>query len=202
MNTSGGPAAVAVEEILTLGAADLAQALAVADDRAQRDGTAELAPLYAAAALAGATLASVEKAAEFTRQRRFPRPVPGVRSATADPLSQVVLGETYTDALGAIAAVRGIAAEIDGRPGDAIPATAAPDRAAVEALALTAFEVAVSTAIAQGERVWEVAGTSGSDVKHGFQQLWPLARTAAARYPRSARRRAIGHAVLNGELAV
>jgi alkylation response protein AidB-like acyl-CoA dehydrogenase len=149
--------------------------------------------LFDGALAAGLAHGSVEAAAEFTRRRPRPRPVPGVERASADPFSQTLLGEGLAEAWGATALVRAAARELAealaGHP-DPVRVAALGDRA------LAALEVALTVALAQGERVWQVVGTSGTANALGFDAAWRDARALAALTPRAARRRALGRAEL------
>lgn len=142
-----------------------------------------------AAAVVGAAEASIAAERRFTLARRIPRPVPGVTSASGDPLTQVVIGA----ALGPVAAARALvlraARSLDAHLDD--PALPVPS---VEALA--ALEVALGVGLEQGREVYEVVGTSGSGNAHGFDRLWRDVRTLSLLQPRGDRRRAIGRAVL------
>ncbi len=139
------------------------------------------------AALVAIATASVHGAARLTRRRSIPRPLPGVESATADPFSQTLLGAAIVEVSGARALVRTAAREADAAAADG--PVAAATVAELTARALSAFEVASRVALAQGERVWEVVGTSGSAREHGFADGWTAARALSARHPRPARRR-------------
>lgn len=156
-----------------------------------------LQALFDAAVAAGVALGSVEHAAEFTRRRPRPRPLPGVEAATADPFSQTLLGQGLSEAWGARALVRAVAAELEAglAEGGALRARDGLDAAAVAAArdrALAALEVALTTALAQGDRVWQVVGTSGTANKLGFDAAWRDANALAELHPRIARRRALG----------
>lgn len=158
---------------------------------------AALQALFDAAVAAGLALGSVERAAELTRRRPRPRPLPGVEAATTDPFSQTLLGQGLSEAWGARALVRAVAAELEAglAEGGALRARDGLDAAAVAAArdrALAALEVALTTALAQGDRVWQVVGTSGTANKLGFDAAWRDASALAELHPRIARRRALG----------
>lgn len=179
-----------------------------------------LRALFDAAVAAGLALGSVAAAAEFTRRRPRPRPVPGVESATTDPFSQTLLGQGLSEAWGAAALVRSAAAELTDLLTPATPAgrwrfaTVSEGRidiappagtgvslrdasvAAARDRALAALEVALTTAQAQGDRVWQVVGTSGTANALGFDAPWRDARALAMLNARGARRRQIGRSEL------
>lgn len=159
------------------------------------DGPATIVrPLLEAAALAAIAAGSVDAAVRFTRERPRPRPVPGVEHATGDPFSQTLLGEGHAEAEAAAALVRTAARELD----EALAAGPLDDDASAALLsrALSAFDLAARVALAQGERVWEVVGTSGSARALGFESAWTVARTVSLRHPRAQRRRAIAQGYL------
>ncbi|MBB4662180.1 hypothetical protein [Conexibacter arvalis] len=181
-----------------------------------------LQALFDGAVAAGLALGSVEASAELTRRRPRPRPLPGVSAATGDPFSQTLLGAGLSEAWGAAALVRAAAAELGellgGGEGDAASPGAAATvggRAAEDAgafarasrlrpsavaaardRALAALEVALTTAQAQGDRVWQVVGTSGTANALGFDAAWRDARALADLHPRAARRRRLGAGAL------
>jgi alkylation response protein AidB-like acyl-CoA dehydrogenase len=175
-----------VRAVLAAAQAGVADGLTAADDLSSGNPDTPR-PLLDAAVLAGAALGSVHAAAEFTRARPRPRPVPGVTSATQDPLSQALLGEALADAQGAVAFVLETADELAERP------------AGPGARALAAFDVAAEAGLRQAERIWEIVGTSGSPNVHGFDRLWREARALTLRHPRGPRRRAVGLAYLGLE---
>ncbi len=164
---------------------DLHDASAVAE--------AVLALLTAAVAV-GSARGSVDAATRLTRGRTIPRPVPGVSSATQDPLSQVVLGAALVPVDGARALVSDVADEIDAR----LSGSGDVSGRHLRLRALTALDVALTTALHQGEDVYEVVGTSGSGNKHGYDRLWRDARTLAAQWATRPRRRELGRALIGG----
>jgi len=145
-----------------------------------------------AAALVGAGQASVDAATELTRVRTIPRPVPGVASATADPLSQVVLGA----ALGPFAAARALVFRAADRLDAQLDAGDVLGEDGARTLALAALEVAIAAALGQGRDVFEVVGTSGSGNAHGYDRLWRDARVFSLTRDAAARRQALGRAAL------
>ncbi len=157
-----------------------------------------LAALLDAAVIVGAARGSVQGAAELTRLRPRPRPVPGVTAATADPLAHVVIGGALAPIDGADALV-GVAARELG----AVIARDGADPAGEAALvrALSALDTAIAVGLRQGEEVYEVAGTSGSGNVHGFDRLWRDVRTLSLLWPRAERRRPIGRQYLEGAFA-
>jgi hypothetical protein len=181
--------------VLAAAQGDVSHGFTVADELLITDQHAAhitLKPLLYAAASAGGALGSVRAAADFTRQRPRPRPLPGVTAATADPFSQTLLGAGLVEADGAISYVRWVAGELD-----AAQAQGTDGETVSVALALAAFDIAVDVGLRQGERVWEIVGTSGVAKAHRFAHLWSEVRTHSAAIPRTARRRAIGEAHLS-----
>jgi len=150
-----------------------------------------LRPLFDGAVIAGASFRSVERARDLTLVRKIPRPVPGVKAATADPLSQTALGTGLLESGGAVATALRAASDFDrqlSREGDLDPIEV--ERLTVRGLA--ANEVSLSVGLSQGKNVFEVVGTSGSANKHAFDELWRDARVLSLRQPRAERRRRIG----------
>lgn len=150
--------------------------------------------LLTAAVAVGSARGSVDAATRLTRGRTVPRPVPGVSSATQDPLSQVVLGAALVPVDGARALVSEVAGEIDAR----LSGSGDVSGRHLRLRALTALDVALTTALHQGEEVYEVVGTSGSGNKHGYDRLWRDARTLAAQWTTRPRRRELGRALIGG----
>ncbi len=151
-----------------------------------------LRAVFEAAAVAGAARGSVEASATLTRARVRPRPVPGATSGITDPIGQVVIGEALGPIDGAHALALDAAAAFDAvfEPGgDA-------DAEALLVRALAAIDVALTIGLEQGERVYELVGTSGSGNVHGFDALWRDVRTLSLAWPRAERRRAVGRAFL------
>ena len=136
----------------------------------------------------------MESAAQFTRERPRARPVPGVEQATGDPFTQTLLGEGHAEADAAAALVHTAARELDAA--FAAGPLSEDAEAALTSRALSAFDLASRVALAQGERVWEVVGTSGSSRSLGFEHAWTVARTVSLRHPRAERRRTIAKGYL------
>src|SRR5690606_26125230 len=133
-----------------------------------------------AAAIAGVAHGNIEAAAALTRLRERPRPVPGATNGITDPIGQVVIGEGLgpVDAAHALALAAGAEYEAAVRP------DAEVDAEALLVRALAAIDVAIGVGLEQGERVYEVVGTSGSGNKHGFDALWRDVRTLSLAWPR------------------
>jgi alkylation response protein AidB-like acyl-CoA dehydrogenase len=153
---------------------------------------AVMQPLLDAAALVGIARKSVDASASFTRARKAPRPVPGVERATDDPFVQTLLGQGHVAVQGAHALLAAVAREAD----DALAAAAPVNAAALRSRSLRAFEIAARVALEQGERVWEVVGTSGSRRDLGFEKAWTYARVISLRHGRAERQRVIAHSYL------
>lgn len=147
-----------------------------------------------AAAVAGAVRGSVDASAALMRGRAIPRPVPGVTSSTQDPLAQAVLGAALVPVEGAVALLLEVAAEIDGALAGA--GVQQVDAAALRLRALAALEASIAAGLEQGEKVFEVVGTSGSGNAHGFDRLWRDIRTLSLEFPARPRRREIGTALI------
>ncbi len=180
-----------VAEIDDLARTDLEAALARA--RGEAVGAADpqsVGQVLEAVAIAAATRASVDAATQLTRDRRRPRPVPGVTSATSDPISQALLGEQLTEALAVHGAVETALTHVR-------EALVAGEVEAARIAAATAYENAITAGLRQSEQVWEVVGTSGSAKSQGFADLWRTLRPQAARHPAWERQRQIGRAFLD-----
>lgn len=190
----------AVESILAADQLTPAELVALADGSFPDSIDAALAdivrPVLDAAAIVAIAAWSVEASAELTRKRARPRPVPGVEEATGDPFAQTLLGDGYSETVVAKGFLLTVAGEID-TAFAAIDAPGGDQLAFLRSRALSLFEVASRVGLDQGERVWEVVGTSGSASKFGFVDAWREIRAASLRHSRPERRSLIARSYLD-----
>jgi alkylation response protein AidB-like acyl-CoA dehydrogenase len=156
------------------------------------------AQLYLAAVEAGIAAAALEEAGWFGRERARPIKHSSAATSAEDPYVRRVVGLIATRAFAARAAVLLAAETLDavtGRPES--EARAAGAQAAVTVA--QAQNVAVESALAAAELIFDVGGGTATNREFGFDRHWRNARTVANHNPRDWKLAAAGGYHLTGE---
>ncbi|WP_278265780.1 acyl-CoA dehydrogenase family protein [Nocardia sp. AG03] len=156
------------------------------------------AQLYLAAVQAGIAARARDDAVAYVRERARPIKHSSATDSVDDPYVRQTVGEIAARALAARAVVLLAAETLEGvraHTGDA--ARAAGAAAAVEVA--QAGVIAIESALAAAELVFDVGGGSITDRELGFDRHWRNARTAANHNPRQWKQAVAGAFHLTGE---
>ncbi|MGO3884789.1 MAG: acyl-CoA dehydrogenase family protein [Mycetocola sp.] len=157
-------------------------------------GFSAFAQLYLAAVEAGIARAAHDDAVAFARNGSRPIKHAGVSRSVDDPYVRRAVGDIGARAFAARAAVLIAAEELDALvPGDD------DHRAAVASRVAESQVVAVESALAASERLFDVAGGSAVLAEHGLDRHWRNARTVANHNPREWKLAVAGAFALTGE---
>ncbi|MGV9823255.1 acyl-CoA dehydrogenase family protein [Nocardia xishanensis] len=156
------------------------------------------AQLYLAAVQAGIAARARDDAVTFVRERARPIKHSTATSSVEDPYVRQTVGEIAARALAARAVVLLAAETLEGVRGR----TGADARAAGAAAAVQVAQagvIAIESALAAAELVFDVGGGSITDRGLGFDRHWRNARTAANHNPRQWKQAVAGAFHLTGE---